>query len=801
MDAKGTDALADGLAALSAWLERQLAQSRHLRWMVALLLAVTVLAPYHSVVTGRALPIPDDVFASDLADGEFPLHVEAGRVARAGELPFWTPRVLTGLPMVVDPYSVALFAVFPPAVALGLLLGTLLAGAALGMYVLARLLGASRSGAFLSGFAFAWSGFFVCQLRHLGVLGTVAFLPWAVYCLEQAACGRAATVAEARAMDPRRRLLWLAAFGAVFGMQCLAAFPQSAYISALFYAALVVVRARWLLDLQRPLPLFLRYRSAVVLSGGALIAVAAGGLIGMMELLPLHELGMLSPRSQGSSYEWATFFKYYVPNVFTFLMPYINGDISDLTYRGKSIFWEDYGYVGIVPFLAGFVAVGLCLKRFLQRRCGLIAADQPRAENQDAVFFWAIAGTVAYVLVLGSATGLYWLAYQVVPGLKTFRFPTRFLFVVEFAIALLGGLGLTYFQAFAARRVPAARRAAVGTLVGLLFAGITVFDLVWFNKRQNPLVDSKPWLSAPFSATLIQQGREEGRVYTPQARERHTNAFVAARGWRDLVPYYLHREALQPNANLLHGLASLNAYSGISPTWSVDLIGDHNQEGLVDKLVTAWDNQKPCYYNWLEALSVRWLLASGPVDTNRATRLGGIEGYPVYRLNRTLPRARFVERARVVPSPEELLRCSLNGSFDPRREAALQTAEDLRRVEEAQTGTPDGVATARIVVDRATEVVVEASSTSGGLLVLSDTYYPGWNATVDGRAAAILRVNLAHRGVALAPGTHRISFVYRSPAVRRGLLLTAVGAGFLAGVALLLLVSLRRTRPDGVTAG
>jgi len=797
---KKSGGLTGGWAAFSAWLETQLMQCRHMRWLVPVLLVLAVLLPYRDVVSGRAIPIPDDVFVSDLADNEFPMRVEAGRVARGGELPVWTPRLMTGLPMMIDPYSVALFAVLPPALALGLLLGTLLAVAALGMYVLARFLGASRSGAFLCGFAFAWSGFFVCQLRHLGVMGTVVYLPWAVYCLEQAAVGRSKSVETARAMDPRRRLLWLAAFGGIFGLQCLAGFPQSAYISALFYAALTGIRCLWLLDMRQPLTWKMRLPPVVAFGVGAGMAIAIGGLIGGAILLPLHELGAISPRSHGGTYEWATYFKYYVPNIFTFLFPYVNGDISDMTYRGRTIFWEDFGYVGLVTFLAGFVAVGLCLKRFFQKQCGLIAPATVLAENSVAVFFWAAAGMAAYLLVLGPATWFYWVLYHAVPGMKTFRFPTRFLFVVEFAIALLGGLGLTYFQAFIKRRVPVSRQTATVALVGVLFAGLTVCDLVWYNKRQNPVVNSRAWLSSPFSVSLIQKSGKTGRVYSPQAKERHQYAFAAARGWQNLAPYYLHREIIQPDSNLLHGLATLDAYAGISPTWSVTLIGDHNQTGMLSCFDFHDPNKRDAFYNWMEALSVGWLVAPGFADTNRVECFAGYAGYDVQRVKNVLPRARFAERVMLVPTPEELYKRSLNGSFDPRREAVLQTEADMKRVAAAQTGVSDGRETARIVADRATEVVVEASSSGGGLLVLSDTYYPGWIATVDSREVPILKVNLAHRGVALPPGTHRVVFAYRSPTVRRGMMLTGVGVALLAGAALFLTVGLRRSASRGAIA-
>ncbi|HKN38576.1 MAG TPA: YfhO family protein [Acidimicrobiia bacterium] len=54
-----------------------------------------------------------------------------------------------------------------------------------------------------------------------------------------------------------------------------------------------------------------------------------------------------------------------------------------------------------------------------------------------------------------------------------------------------------------------------------------------------------------------------------------------------------------------------------------------------------------------------------------------------------------------------------------------------------------------------------APSNPGGLLVLSDQWYPGWTATVDGKPATILRGDVALRAVALSPGAHRIRFRYQ----------------------------------------
>jgi hypothetical protein len=765
-----------------------------MRWLAAVLLVVAVLAPYHEVVTGRAIPIPDDIFVSDLADGEFPARVEAGRILRDGEMPVWTPRALTGSPLIVDPLSVALFAALPPAQALGALLGILLMIAALGTYAVSRQLGASRSGAFLAGFTFAWSGFFVCQLRHLSILETVALFPWGIYCLEQAATGASATVATARALPLRRRLLWLAAFGLVFGMQLLAGFPQSAYISALIYAALVIFRACWLLDLAKPMPWRERFAPSATLAVGALVAIVAGTLVGMAGVLPLYELGTLSDRHAAATYEWATHYKYFVPNFWSFFLPYIHGDISNLTYRGKGIFWEDYGYVGLVTVLAAIVAVAMCIRRFVTDRRNPTLLDDHTADHtldhKFAIAFWIVTGMAAYCMVLGPATPLYRIAFETLPGLKTFRFPTRFLFVVEFALVLLGGIGLTCLQAFIARLVPVARRTVIPALVGAVMACVMAEDLVSYNQRQNPLVDSAQWLAPPATAAFIQKSGETGRVYSPNAKDQHVAIFHMARGWSgDLSPYYQHRDVLQPNANLLHGLSTLNAYWGISPSSSVDVVGDHNRMGFLAAVSAMRPDgfyARPAYYDWLEALSVRWLLLPVPAITNRVERVSETPYTAVYRVNGMLPRARFAPHVRLVPSMDDALRLSAAGTLDPRQEIVLQNAADVRSVEAAQSGTLGGPESARIVVDRATVVVIEANSTRGGLLVLADAFYPGWIAAVDGREQPVLRANGMMRGVAVSPGAHRVVFQFRSKAVRLGLLLTTIGLTLLASAALLL---------------
>jgi uncharacterized membrane protein YfhO len=72
-------------------------------------------------------------------------------------------------------------------------------------------------------------------------------------------------------------------------------------------------------------------------------------------------------------------------------------------------------------------------------------------------------------------------------------------------------------------------------------------------------------------------------------------------------------------------------------------------------------------------------------------------------------------------------------------------------------------------------VVLQATAKCRGLLVLSDTYYPGWESTVDGKPAAIYEAYGAFRAVALEPGPHTVVMQFRPRSVQIGALLCGFG--------------------------
>ncbi len=125
------------------------------------------------------------------------------------------------------------------------------------------------------------------------------------------------------------------------------------------------------------------------------------------------------------------------------------------------------------------------------------------------------------------------------------------------------------------------------------------------------------------------------------------------------------------------------------------------------------------------------------------------------------------------------------GGFDPRREAVVEAkAEELPKV-----GTCDGSADkVNFESYGASEVVLKVQAACAGMLLLTDTYYPGWQASVNGHATAVHPADVAFRGVAVPAGESRVVFKYRPKNFRAAMSVSMLTA---LGIAVVLLLEIR----------
>jgi hypothetical protein len=104
---------------------------------------------------------------------------------------------------------------------------------------------------------------------------------------------------------------------------------------------------------------------------------------------------------------------------------------------------------------------------------------------------------------------------------------------------------------------------------------------------------------------------------------------------------------------------------------------------------------------------------------------------------------------------------------------------------------PSGKGKAAFERDEIDDVLVRTECPSEGLLVLRDSWYPGWMAFIDGGKTPILRINGCFRGVVVPAGGHSVRFVYRPT------LVYIAGAVSLLASLLVILASLRKNLTGG----
>ena len=83
--------------------------------------------------------------------------------------------------------------------------------------------------------------------------------------------------------------------------------------------------------------------------------------------------------------------------------------------------------------------------------------------------------------------------------------------------------------------------------------------------------------------------------------------------------------------------------------------------------------------------------------------------------------------------------------------------------------------TVKLISYKANKVILESETDNSAFLYVSDTYYPGWRAYVDGKETKIYRANLAFRAVEVPKGKHTVVFKYVPMSFYIGLCLTIIG--------------------------
>jgi uncharacterized membrane protein YfhO len=162
-----------------------------------------------------------------------------------------------------------------------------------------------------------------------------------------------------------------------------------------------------------------------------------------------------------------------------------------------------------------------------------------------------------------------------------------------------------------------------------------------------------------------------------------------------------------------------------------------------------------------------------------------------------LPRAFFVYRLKITGSEEELVRYLQSPEFDHKAIGVLE--EDPGRTLGTGGEELQWAASVRSYGNNA--ITLDVETRHDGLLILSEIFYPGWKATVDGRETRIYRTDYNLRGLFVDRGRHEVSLTFSPSSFTNGGLIT-VTALLACGVAFgLPLIRRGRTLPPEQPSG
>ena len=510
--------------------------------------------------------------------------------------------------------------------------------------------------------------------------------------------------------------------------------------------------------------------------------------------------------------------------LFAMLVPDWWGRPTQIRFEGFLI--ERAFYVGVLPLLLAFAA--LLLRPSLVRI--------------------ALAGAAALSLAVVVGTPGIFDAVSELPGFRTAH-NTRLTTIFTMCTALLAGFGLSDLieRRPVGRRAAALLAAAAIVLIALpvvLAAGIgPSASLLWSSVKlasgfaDTPLADpaqidaQRDLVRLAGLVLLLALGCAAVALFAGRARFGLTGGVLAALALL-LVVVDLFRAGMgqnpaleldhvrQPTTPALEHLSAqgLDRFAGLTPSFGItplppdlamrydlyDARGyDYPIEGRYWRLwrryvipgvgftpPTTLADTSPEALRALRLLSVTSLLDQVTEDPRGRLPVTyeGPDGR-IYGNPGAVPRAFVAPAQRVVAGEQAALEAIGETDFDPRREVI---------VEEPIEGVPDSAGAAggraRIVSYEPERVKIEASADAPGVVVLTDTWYPGWKARVDGEEVDVERVDYVMRGVPVEPGEHTIEFTYEPASFRVGAAISVIALVGIAGAAVIGLRRRRRAR-------
>lgn len=740
----------DSTVGLMAFLSRRpgFAAALLLLFLAILFMGKVLLPPQGQVMGGH-----------DMRGYYYPYYDQVREAVRDGRLPFWEPTLFNGFPLMAQPQQNVFYPLLWPSflipvnvgISLYMLLHIWLAG--LGMFLFVRFMGGRWLPAMLAAIAFAFSGLLVGRLwaGHSTVYALDAWTPWLLLGL---------------AWSVRRGSWWSAVIaGLPMGLALLAghipSFLYQAMIWGLFALYLLISehRRRWLVIRQ------------------TLVMLVVGLALAAVQLAPFLQFSRASERLSEADYEFATDYSLPPAHLITLIVPEYFGEPIRAGYWSVPTFEELTYYAGVLVFLGIILAL---------RRPTRLA------------WFFILLMALGLALALGRYGVLYPLAYEYLPPFRIVRAPGRATFLFLFAAtALLGHAFSNWLELPVAVRLDKLGPVWRWTLALAAVIGVAALASsgALFMSIHPTDTSGRLWLQVGgYSVALLVLLLGGGLIWSYMAASaentRRRGILAAALILLAVMDMWLFAykfvrlEPVTPDAFWLDAREVIGDTKERVLPWGVSLFEQNGPMQVGLNSVFGYDSLEPANHIALassvpdprssayDILAARYVIAPTELeqygDGERPLTLLEQKGSTwVYERTQPLPVARLVYAAEVIAANAEAIRRIHQPEFDPQSTAILATeaACELGPV-------PVEGGTAEIITAEPGYWQVHTESEAPALLLLAETNYPGWQATVDGQRAEGLTAYTTLRAVCVPPGSHEVVWTYVPAVYRVGGLIT-----------------------------
>jgi hypothetical protein len=710
------------------------------------------------------------------------------REMATGHVPLWNPHIYCGTPYMAS-FQSALF--YPPnwlhlflplglAISWYCVLHTFLMGLFTSFWVKYR--GAGIPGQVLAGVMMMCSGqyFLHAFAGHLPHLGVMVWVPLILLTLDAFADGKC--------------WRWGLLGALALAMQILAGHPQYVFYTGLFVGLYVLLKL-----------LFTPHRLRLLLGTAAIYF--AGSLLACIQLIPGIQAAGENIRTAGLPYVMASQFSMPPVQLLTLIAPYIYGTQAPAQVAGKSVEFLYFG-PGYLWELCPFVSLtGLILA----------ALGFMRTSRANKVLGASLL-LVTLVLSAGQYTPVHRFLYDHLPYFGSFRVPAKFLFFFSLLLATLAAEGIHALGE--APKLPRLRNAILLLAAALLLFGIAI--LIPATGMWNGILG------------VLGGGRDhflfaQEAYRNPESQRLFLSIFLRALGGAIVtlavlacMVHWMHGRTLRWCAVALAGV-ELVIFAAIGrgaspamlpypPQWS-QAIADNPQDSRCFHTNTSYANfamSLGAFEMWGYDPGVlrRYGLlisASQGIPAEEASQYLRISTrepfehlYRMFRLKWILanapqpvvidckspmPQAVLIGRSICLPKLEDQINFAISKDFDPTTTTITQTPPSIAPAGEDIHGE---VKVENIDSDN---MVIDATTDKPAMLLITDNYAAGWNASPLGPSAQstyeVMPVNVCLRGIPLQAGKHRIQLEYRPSGYVIGRWVTTFAAMGYLGLALL----------------